>query len=296
MSYQRNQHPTLRALFDLKLTYQTGLCSLHLDLSSGTVRATWSPSPIVRRSQRRSWRGTAGGNCTKTQNAKAHQERYLYPAKSLSEFRRTVGSRQPPIILAIRSDCWHKTNWTTAHLNHVLSDSSEIGAELRQHGVGYRPDVLVELEPKIQKSKWYYSWQPGQREQSQEIWSEGKGTLLSLGDQSWFPLDRLTRSPKLNSTGRAAPLTLIQLTLCSINTVQFTLVALSTLSRNPWWGATLYTGMFKVTGGATVIPCWKLMASTQQLLSFPFPTIKSTLLSLHQVWNHKDHNSIWISR
>ena len=85
MSYQRNQHPTLRALFDLKLTYQTGLCSLHLDLSSGTVRATWSPGPIVRRSQKRSWRGTGCGNCTKTQNAKAHQERYLYPAKSLSE-------------------------------------------------------------------------------------------------------------------------------------------------------------------------------------------------------------------
>ena len=95
MSYQRNQHPTLRALFDLKLTYQTGLCSLHLDLSSGTVRATWSPSPIVRRSQRTSWRGTAGGNCTKTQNAKAHQEKYLYPARSLNEFRRTVGSRAP---------------------------------------------------------------------------------------------------------------------------------------------------------------------------------------------------------
>ena len=73
MSYKKNQHPTLRALFDLKLISQTGLGSMHLDLSIGTVRATWSPGPIVRRSQRRSWRGTGGGNCTKTQNAKAHQ-------------------------------------------------------------------------------------------------------------------------------------------------------------------------------------------------------------------------------
>ena len=105
VSYQRNQRPTLRALFDLKLIFQTCLGSLHLDLSSGTVRATWSPSPIVRRSQRTSWRGTGCGNCTKTQNAKAHQEKYLYPARSLNEFRRTVGSRQPPIILTIRSDC-----------------------------------------------------------------------------------------------------------------------------------------------------------------------------------------------
>ena len=63
---------------------------------------------------------------------------------------------------------------------------------------------------KKSKVKGYYSWQPGQQEPSQGIWSEGKGTLLSLGDQSWFPLDKLTRSPKLNSTGRAAPLTLIQ--------------------------------------------------------------------------------------
>ena len=101
MSYQRNQHPTLRAPFDLKLIFQTDIGSLHLDLSSGTVRATWSPGPTARRSQRRSWRGTGGGNCTKTQSAKVLQEKYLYPARSLNEFRRTDGSGQPPILLAI---------------------------------------------------------------------------------------------------------------------------------------------------------------------------------------------------
>ena len=100
MSYQRNQHPTSRAPFDLKLIFQTDIGSLHLDLNSGTVLATWSPGPTARRSQRRSWRGTDGRNCTKTKNAKVHQEKYLYPARSLNEFRRTVGSGQPPILLA----------------------------------------------------------------------------------------------------------------------------------------------------------------------------------------------------
>ena len=223
----------------------------------------------------------------------------------MDEFRRTVGSRQPPIILAIWSDCWHKTNWATAHLNHVLSDSSEIGAELCQHGVGYRPDVLVELESKSQMSEGYFSWQPGQQEQSQGIGSEGKGTLLSLGDQSWFPLDKLTRSPKLNSTGRAAPLTLIQLTSCS---VFWTLFVHPWSSFNAEWksltrGDLMYRdvqsdrkrnndSLFKIDGECPLPE----INSTSQLISFPFPTFKSTLLSLHQVWNHRDHNSAEVSR